>query len=95
MTKLKSGFPRWWHCFGSGITQSFDEDQEEHAKNVAESAYNAGKMAAMAEHKARQDKRLGRVLMVAVAVIGLAGGVKLVAALADSYENRTTESIRQ
>lgn len=95
MTKLKSGFPRWWHCFGSGIIQSFNEDHEEHVKSVAESAYNAGRMAAMAEHKVRQDKRLGRILMAAVAVVGLAGGAKLVTALADSYENRTTESIRQ
>ena len=34
------GFAEWWHEIGSGITPKQDEDQEEHARRVAQAAWN-------------------------------------------------------
>jgi len=34
-------FKDWWYEIGSGLAPKKDEDQEEHARRVAEMAWNA------------------------------------------------------
>ena len=37
----KTTFDYWWHNIGSGMIPGKDEEQEQHAKRVAEAAWDA------------------------------------------------------